>query len=65
MQSFESKLNNSTIKNSQDLLKTIEVSALISCIVSICHVYLKFSLKIKDSTFYSLIWKNIGFWDVI
>jgi hypothetical protein len=22
-------------------------------------------LKIKDSTFYSLIWKNIGFWDVI
>jgi hypothetical protein len=65
MQSFESKLNNSTIKNSQDLLKTIEVSALISCIVSICHVYLKFSLKIKDSTFYSLIWKNLGFWDVI
>jgi hypothetical protein len=65
MQSFESKLNNSTIKKSQDLLKTIEVSALISCIVSICHVYLKFSLKIKDSTFYSLIWKNIGFWDVI
>jgi hypothetical protein len=65
MQSFESKLNNSTIKKSQDLLKTIEVSALISCIVSICHVYLKFPLKIKDSTFYSLIWKNIGFWDVI
>jgi hypothetical protein len=65
MQSFESKLNNSTIKKSQDLLKTIEVSALISCIVSICHVYLKFPLKIKDSTFYSLIWKYIGFWDVI
>jgi hypothetical protein len=33
---------------------------LISCIVSICHVYLKFPLKIKDSTFYSLIWINIG-----
>ena len=65
MQSFESKLNNSTIKKSQDLLKTIEVSALISCIVSICQVYLKFPLKIKDSTFYSLIWKNIGFWDII
>ena len=61
MQSFESKLNNSTIKKSQDLLKTIEVSALISCIVSICHVYLKFPLKIKDSTFYSLIWKNMDF----
>ena len=65
MQSFQSKLNKSTTKKSQDLLKTIEVSALISCIVSICHVYLKCPLKIKDSTFYSLIWKNIGFWDVM
>jgi hypothetical protein len=35
----------------QDQLKTIEVSVLISCITSICHVYMKFSLQIKDSTF--------------
>ena len=26
----------------QDQLKTIEVSELISCIASICHVYMKF-----------------------
>jgi hypothetical protein len=32
--------------------KNIEVSALISCIASICHVYMKFPLKIKDSTFF-------------
>ena len=37
----------------KDQLKIIEVSALISCIGSICHVYMKFSLKIKDSTFFS------------
>ena len=37
----------------QDQLKTIEVSTLISCIPSICHVYMKFPLKIKDSTFFS------------
>ena len=50
----------------QDQLKTIEVSVLISCISSICHVYMKFLLKIKDSTFFlSLFWKNIGFWDEI
>ena len=36
----------------EDQLKTIEVSALISCIASICHVYMKFPLKIKDSTFF-------------
>ena len=30
----------------QDQLKTVEVSALISCIASICHVYMKFPLKI-------------------
>jgi hypothetical protein len=30
----------------QDQLKTVEVSALISCIASICHVYMKFQLKI-------------------
>ena len=36
----------------QDQLKTIEVSALISFIASICHVYMKFQLKIKDSTFF-------------
>ena len=35
----------------QDQLKTIEVSVLISCIASICHVYMKFTLQIKDSTF--------------
>ena len=34
----------------EDQLKTIEVSVLISCIASICHVYRKFPLKIKDST---------------
>jgi hypothetical protein len=36
----------------QDQLKTIEVSALISFIASICHVHMKFQLKIKDSTFF-------------
>jgi hypothetical protein len=35
----------------QDQPKTIEVSAFISCIASICHVYMKFPLKIKESTF--------------
>jgi hypothetical protein len=29
-----------------------EVSVLISCIASIYHVYMKFTLKIKDSTFF-------------
>ena len=40
----------------QDQLKTIEVSALISCtcIAFDCHVYMKFPFKIKDSTFFSL-----------
>ena len=37
----------------QEQIKTIEVSTLISCIPSICHVYMKFPLKIKDSTFFS------------
>jgi hypothetical protein len=37
----------------QDQLKTIEVSALIYCIASIYHVYVKFPLKIKDSTCFS------------
>ena len=36
----------------QDQLKTVEVSVLISCIASICHVYMKCSLKIKDLTFF-------------
>ena len=36
----------------EDQLKTIEVSVLICCIASICHVYMKFTLKIKDSTFF-------------
>ena len=43
---------------------TREVSALISCIAQCC-VYMKFPLNIKDSTFFSQFWKNIGFWDVI
>jgi hypothetical protein len=38
--------------NVQDQLKTIEVSAVISCIASLCHVYMKLPLKIKDSTFF-------------
>jgi hypothetical protein len=52
--------------NVQDQLKTIEVSALISCIASFCHVYMKLPQKIKDSTFlFSYFLKNLGFWDVI
>ena len=41
----------------QDQLRTIEVSALISCtcIASICHVYMKFPLKIKDSIFFLIV----------
>jgi hypothetical protein len=51
----------------QDQLRTIEISALMycPCINYICHVYMKFPLKIKDSTFFSYFWKNIGFWDEI
>ena len=41
--------------NVQDQLKTIEVLALISCSPSICNVYMKFSLKIKDSTFFLIV----------
>jgi hypothetical protein len=51
----------------QDQLKTIEVSVLISCLASIWHVYMKFPLKIKDSTFvlivlekYRIVGWNIG-----
>jgi hypothetical protein len=53
--------------NVQDQLKTIKVSALISCIASICHVYyyMKFPLKIIDSTFFLIVRNNIGFWDEI
>jgi hypothetical protein len=47
--------------NVQDQLKTIEVSALLSCIASICHVYMKFPLKIKDSTFFLIVLENIYF----
>ena len=39
----------------QDQLKTIKVSPLISCIASIYHVYMKFTLKIKDSTFFLIV----------
>ena len=50
----------------QDKVKIIEVSVLISCLASICHVYMKFPLKIKDSNFFSHSFeKNIGFWDEI
>ena len=51
----------------QDQLKTIEVSVLISCLASIWHAYMKFPLKIKDSTFvlivlekYRIVGWNIG-----
>jgi hypothetical protein len=50
----------------QDQLKTIEVSVLISCIASICHVYMKFPFKIKDSTFFLIVlekYKILG-WNV-
>jgi len=43
----------------QDQLKTIEVSALISCIAFICHVYMNFPLKIKDSTIFSHSFEKI------
>ena len=39
----------------QDQLKTIEVSVLISCIASICHVYMKFTLKILKIQLFFLI----------
>ena len=35
----------------QDQLKTTEVPALMSCIASICTVYVKFPLKIKIELF--------------
>ena len=44
--------------NIQDQLETIEVSALISCIASICHVYIKFPLKNKDSIFLLLVFEK-------
>ena len=37
----------------QNQIKTVEVSALISCTASICYVYMKFPLKIKDSPLFS------------
>ena len=45
----------------QDQLITIEISALIACtcIASICHVYMKFPLKIKDSNFVLIVLKKI------
>ena len=44
----------------QDQLKTIEVSALTSCtcIAPICHVYMKFPFKIKDSTFLLIVFEK-------
>jgi len=36
-------------------LKTIEVSVLISCIASICHVYMKFLFKILKIQLFFLI----------
>ena len=48
---------NSTVKKSHKCTRSAknyrEVSALISCTASICHVYMKYPLKIKDSTFSS------------
>ena len=41
--------------NVQDHPKTIEVLVLISCIASICYVYMKFPLKIKESTFFLIV----------
>ena len=42
----------------QDQLKTIEVSAFISCIASICHVYMKFFLIVLEK--YRNFGCNIG-----
>ena len=39
----------------QDQLKTTEVSVLISCIASICHVYMKFLFKILKIQLFFLI----------
>jgi len=49
IQQYKSHMNVSVAI--QDQLKTIEVSALISCIASICHVYMKFPLKIRLNFF--------------
>jgi hypothetical protein len=50
MQSCEFKpQENSTVKKSHECTR----SALISCTASICYVYMKSPLKIKDSTFFS------------
>ena len=45
----------------QDQLKTIEISALIfcPCMNSMCHVYMKFPLNIKDSNFFLIVLKKI------
>ena len=43
----------------QDQLKTIEVSVLISCIASICHVYMKFSVQNKRFNFFSHSFRKI------
>ena len=45
--------------NVQDQFNTIEVLALISSIVSICYVYIKFPLGIKDSTFFLIFLEKI------
>ena len=45
--------------NVQDQFNTIEVLALISSIVSICYVYMKFPLGIKDSTFFLIFLEKI------
>ena len=51
IQQYKSHMNASVAI--QDQLKTIEVPALLSCIASIYHVYMKFPLKIKDQTCFS------------
>ena len=39
----------------QDQLNSIEVLVLISCMASICHVFMKFLIKIKDSTVFLIV----------
>ena len=43
----------------QDQLNSIEVLVLISCMASICHVYMKFLIKIKDSTVFLIVLEKI------
>jgi len=42
---------NTSVAIIQDQLNTIEVSAFISCIASICHVSMKFPFKLRFNFF--------------